>query len=143
MISSDFLRDIRESGVQQIARIVVARVAGSTPREAGASMWVTQECRDGTIGGGRLEYDAIALARERLSASSERQGWRREGQSWPLGPRLGQCCGGMVDIMFELVSFTELEGFQRMLQEADIASHRVWLAYRGVRLFGQSYWDEK
>ena len=119
MISSDFSRDIQESGAQQIARIVVARVAGSAPREAGASMWVTQDSIKGTIGGGRLEFEAIAHARALLANSRETQGWRREGKCWPLGPSLGQCCGGMVDVLFELVSAADLEAFQRVLQEAD------------------------
>lgn len=32
--------------------------------------------------------------------------------------------------------------FKAMLKDYGIANHRVWIAYRGVRLFGQSYWDD-
>ncbi len=122
MISSDLLQIIRESGAKQIARIVVARIAGSVPREAGAFMWVAQESINGTIGGGRLEYEAIAHARALLASPSQSQSWLREGKSWPLGPALGQCCGGMVDVLFELVSVADLEIFQRTINQADPSS---------------------
>ncbi len=122
MITSDLLLKIKESGVRQVARIVLARIAGSVPREAGASMWVTQESIDGTIGGGRLEYEAIAHARALMASTSEPKSWFREGKTWPLGPALGQCCGGMVDVLFELVDVADLEIFQRTISVADPSS---------------------
>ncbi|MBT8447055.1 MAG: hypothetical protein KJO38_07900, partial [Gammaproteobacteria bacterium] len=48
--------------------VSVVHTAGSTPREAGARMCVTAEAMRGTVGGGRLEFEALRLARERLAA---------------------------------------------------------------------------
>ena len=51
----------------------------------------------GSIGGGALEYKAIETARaHRLEA-----GFERQTRSYPLGPSLGQCCGGQVRLMYE------------------------------------------
>ncbi|MEN3794015.1 xanthine dehydrogenase accessory protein XdhC [Fulvimarina sp. MAC3] len=76
--------------------VTITRALGSTPREAGASMLVTGDRAEGTIGGGRLEFDAIATARKMLET-----GVVRTEQSVPLGPEIGQCCGGRVDLLFE------------------------------------------
>ncbi|MCB1806478.1 MAG: xanthine dehydrogenase accessory protein XdhC, partial [Candidatus Competibacteraceae bacterium] len=71
--------------------VTVARVRGSTPREAGTKMLVTQDTLYGTIGGGNLEFEAISIARELLTVSlpQNNPGLHR----FPLGPSLGQCCG--------------------------------------------------
>ncbi|MEW6167034.1 MAG: XdhC family protein, partial [Pseudomonadota bacterium] len=45
------------------ARVVVAVVRGSAPREAGACMLVGADALLGTIGGGRLEWQALQAAR--------------------------------------------------------------------------------
>ncbi|KQT85190.1 xanthine dehydrogenase accessory protein XdhC [Aurantimonas sp. Leaf443] len=71
--------------------VTVTQAYGSTPREAGAAMAVTAGGSAGTIGGGRLEYDAIARARAMLVS-----GDARGEMAVPLGPEIGQCCGGHV-----------------------------------------------
>ena len=71
-------------------------IVGSTPREPGARMIVTADAQHGTIGGGNLEYQASHIAREQL-LRGEADGLRR----FPLGAGLGQCCGGLVNLMFE------------------------------------------
>lgn len=76
----------------QVARVVVADVAGSTPREVGASMLVWETGQDGTIGGGTLEFEAAHAAR---STHSDRM------ETHALGPSLGQCCGGSVTVLTE------------------------------------------
>lgn len=81
-------------------RVVVAEVEGSTPREAGAAMVVLPDRTIGTIGGGELEHQAIAHARGLLDATAEP--WHRVLWSVPLGPALGQCCGGRVTLLAEL-----------------------------------------
>jgi xanthine dehydrogenase accessory factor len=53
----------------------------------------------GTIGGGQLEFEAIAHARTMLAEDGTP--WRRDLRTWPLGPSLGQCCGGVVRLLFE------------------------------------------
>jgi xanthine dehydrogenase accessory factor len=77
-------------------RIRVARTKGSVPREAGAQMLVTAGGITGTIGGGALEWQAMAEARAMLA-----EGRARMERTFPLGPALGQCCGGSVTLSFE------------------------------------------
>lgn len=84
----------------RVVRVVVAEVRGSAPREAGAAMAVWCDGSEGTIGGGALELEAIRLAR----GLSETQVLRRA-----LGPELGQCCGGAVTLVLEVVDAALLE----------------------------------
>ena len=79
----------------EFMRIEVLETFGSAPREAGASMIVSATSQTGTIGGGRLEYDAIAQARACLS-----DGIFETQQTVALGPEIGQCCGGKVILGF-------------------------------------------
>ncbi len=75
------------------ALVTLAETAGSAPREAGARMVVRPSGGFyGTIGGGELEFEALAEARAALAAG--RGAARR--RSVALGPELGQCCGGRV-----------------------------------------------
>jgi xanthine dehydrogenase accessory factor len=78
--------------------VTVASTRGSVPREPGARMVVTATGRHGTIGGGHLELQAIGIARD-LLAGGDVAALRR----FPLGASLGQCCGGLVNLMFEAV----------------------------------------
>jgi len=80
----------------RVARVVVAEVSGSAPREAGAAMLVWADGQSGTIGGGALEYEAARAARARLAAGGPAV------QRHPLGPGLGQCCGGAVTLVTEV-----------------------------------------
>ncbi|HEY0797758.1 MAG TPA: xanthine dehydrogenase accessory protein XdhC [Candidatus Baltobacteraceae bacterium] len=77
----------------------VLNVRGSTPREIGAKLLVTRDRTFGSIGGGRLEFDAVALARAVLGGQSESFVHR-----FVLGASLGQCCGGLAEVLFEPVS---------------------------------------
>lgn len=75
--------------------VTVAGTKGSSPRDAGATMFVhTDRTRD-TIGGGALEWEAIRIARDMLA-----KGTAKHRQTFPLGPDLGQCCGGTVTLDF-------------------------------------------
>ena len=87
---------------QLVCRIIVAEAKGSTPREAGADMYVTEAGICGTIGGGALEFEAMRVARQILSELADSKGgFSRQFRSFPLGPNLGQCCGGHVNLLFE------------------------------------------
>ncbi len=90
-----------------IVRAVVIRAEGSTPREAGAAMIVTPEAIEGTVGGGALELEVVTAARAMLSKGLAAPAWRRDTRDYPLGPSLGQCCGGYTKVLFEV--FTEAE----------------------------------
>jgi xanthine dehydrogenase accessory factor len=76
--------------------VSVATVRGSTPREPGTRMLVSKTECIGTIGGGNLEFKAIKIARQSLDAPNG-VGLQR----FPLGASLGQCCGGLVNLLFE------------------------------------------
>jgi xanthine dehydrogenase accessory factor len=78
------------------ARLVGA--LGSAPREAGAEMFISANDTVGTIGGGQLEYMTLARARAMLS-DNEAQGVL----DIPLGPEIGQCCGGRAKVALERV----------------------------------------
>ena len=76
-------------------RITVTRTAGSVPREPGTQMVVWADRTEGTIGGGALEWQAMAHARAMLA-----EGRAADALTLPLGPALGQCCGGSVSLEF-------------------------------------------
>jgi xanthine dehydrogenase accessory factor len=78
--------------------VSVRATQGSVPREAGTWMAVWADRVLGTIGGGHLEFDAIALARAALAGGDV-----AEEKRCALGPSLGQCCGGVVHLGFERV----------------------------------------
>ncbi len=75
--------------------IEVTATRGSAPRDAGTAMKVTSDAIAGTIGGGALEHQAIAHARQMLA-----EGRCEDTQTLPLGPGLGQCCGGAVSLRY-------------------------------------------
>lgn len=85
--------------------VTVAIVEGSGPREPGAKMLVTARGQHDTIGGGHLEMCAVELAREMLKgATSQGAAAGARLERYALGPTLGQCCGGVVHLAFEVVS---------------------------------------
>lgn len=75
--------------------VTVAATKGSVPRNTGTQMLVFEGSTDGTIGGGALEWSAIHKARDMLAGSEKTQ-----CHTIPLGPDLGQCCGGSVTLEF-------------------------------------------
>ncbi|WP_323767106.1 xanthine dehydrogenase accessory protein XdhC [Antarctobacter sp.] len=85
-----------------VVRLHLSRVRGSSPREAGAQMFVTAEALFGTIGGGQLEHRAIDAARQMLRA-----GDMARHLDLPLGPEIGQCCGGRVEVSLTRMSRTD------------------------------------
>lgn len=78
--------------------VVVAGVRGSAPREPGARMIVTAGETIGTIGGGQLEYRCTQIA---CDALRQPRGGAAFLRRFPLGADCGQCCGGVVDVLFE------------------------------------------
>lgn len=86
--------------------VQVAATEGSVPREAGAWMMVWPDTFAGSIGGGQLEFQAIAQARELLGPTPPTG--RDLVRRFPLGPSLGQCCGGVVHLRFERVGAADV-----------------------------------
>lgn len=91
--------------------VTVASAQGSVPRETGAKMLVTADAQFDTIGGGHLELRACEIARAMLK--EHRTGPTRHVQRFPLGPSLGQCCGGVVHLAFEVLAARDYDDFQR------------------------------
>ena len=96
----------------------VAATQGSVPREAGVWMAVFADLVIGTIGGGHLEYQAIAQARAGLIAfgNSGNPDASLVRARFALGPALGQCCGGVMHLDFEPVSASDAPALDRALR---------------------------
>ena len=90
----DELTDLAAAGEPAVL-VTVAGIRGSAPREIGAKMIVTATQTIGTIGGGQLEYQSTRVAVGMLNDE------RTTLRSFPLGSSMGQCCGGVVEILFE------------------------------------------
>ena len=100
----------RESAVL----VQVQSTQGSAPREAGAWMAVFAEGAPvGTVGGGHLEWDAIAIARRALAGEP-----LDVQKRFALGPSLGQCCGGVVHLGFELLQAAQAGALRARLEAA-------------------------
>lgn len=97
-------------------------VRGSSPREAGAFMLIGPEKTLGTIGGGALEYLVIGRARQVL-----RDGLPDAAMDIPLGPEIGQCCGGRVGIGLRVVDAALAEQLTARLEAAEAARPHVYL----------------
>lgn len=101
--------------------VTIASTQGSAPREAGAWMLVFADATEGTVGGGRVELQAIANARALLAGGAvpvERE--------YKLGPSLGQCCGGTMVLRLERVARADVARL-----EARLAPRRAPLALFG------------
>lgn len=97
-----WLDAINQLNAQGDAYVLVTLLGthGSTPRDAGTKMVVSANENYDTIGGGHLEYQVIATAHKMLTeqpASTISQ----HIEYYPLGPSLGQCCGGSTTVLFE------------------------------------------
>ena len=105
MFNDDWIARLNQWQQQGIpcVMITVLEHRGSTPRNSGTRMLVADHECVASIGGGHLEYQAIAIAREMLEQdpASRTEGIRVE--SFALGARLGQCCGGQATLSFEYI----------------------------------------
>ncbi|KRB26399.1 MULTISPECIES: xanthine dehydrogenase accessory protein XdhC [Mesorhizobium] len=114
------------AGQDRLALVEVAGTKGSTPREKGAFMLVSPSATSGTIGGGQLEYMAIDRARQMVASSPRRKRQGKEARievdevcatlDVPLGPEIGQCCGGRVEVLIRLID-NAIE--QRLIADAE------------------------
>lgn len=79
--------------------IEITGTQGSTPREAGTFMLASAKSIWGTIGGGQFEFIAIGNSRELLAGTGG-----TDIMDIPLGPEIGQCCGGRTQLRFRHVT---------------------------------------
>lgn len=98
-----------------VVHIQLTDVRGSSPRDAGAQMFVSPDDSHGTIGGGQLEFMAIDKARAMLRA-----GRVAEDMDVPLGPEIGQCCGGRVAVTLTQMTVADRQA-ACMAEAQDIA----------------------
>lgn len=111
----------------RVVAIRVTEAAGSTPREEGAWMLVGSSGSFGTIGGGQMEFLAIERAQRILAGAAD------EGATEiPLGPEIGQCCGGRVTLGFSLL---DGEGRRALSEDAE----RAEAAWPHVVVFGAGH----
>ncbi len=87
----------RPAACDAVILVRISRVLGSAPREVGTAMLIGEQDSEGSIGGGALEWRAMAIAREMLAS-----GEKARSVTLPLGPVLEQCCGGQVTLDFAL-----------------------------------------
>ena len=109
--------------------ITVLQAQGSVPRGAGTFMAVFADDFLGTIGGGHLEFEAIAEARRSLQSANGQLRMPAE-KRFALGPSLGQCCGGALVLKFEWVTHHDALRLQALMQNQ--AAQR----FQPVALFG-------
>ena len=102
-----------------IALVEVIEAKGSTPRGVATWMLVSPEASFGTIGGGQLEFMAIARARQMIEQKVE-----VSKLDVPLGPEIGQCCGGRVTLYLAMLD-EELRAAipERIVHEEELQPH--------------------
>lgn len=100
--------------------VSVVAHAGSVPRVESARMLVTpRRCFD-TIGGGHLEWRALATARAWLNQAETMapalQPFPRF-EKLALGPSLGQCCGGVVELRYDRLDLLSDATYTQLIQQ--------------------------
>lgn len=97
-------------------------VRGSSPREQGTFMIVGQEASFGTIGGGALEYMVIDHARRLIA-----EGCSKDAMDVPLGPEIGQCCGGRVTVALRYADAEIRQQIMARIATEDADATRVYI----------------
>lgn len=120
------LKTVEEQG--RCALVSIISTEGSAPRDAGAHMVVTPQGYHGSIGGGTLEWHAIAAAQAMLA-----KGASVKVTSHSLGPDLGQCCGGRVRLRTEVFDASKLENIRDL--EAREAQGASMISCAGIDLY--------
>jgi len=114
-----------------VVRVLITGHKGSAPRHAGTTMLVWAGDTFGTIGGGALELQAIAMARDVMAHGET------VATTIPLGPALGQCCGGSVSLVIERfdAGMIPVSGtaFARPISKLSVASLAVKRAQASLR----------
>ncbi|MEM8689976.1 MAG: xanthine dehydrogenase accessory protein XdhC [Pseudomonadota bacterium] len=112
---------------EKVAVVRIVSVEGSSPREEDTWMLVSDRATYGTIGGGQLEYMAIDEACALIA-----KGELARTLDIPLGPEIGQCCGGRVQL-----SVDRVDGAMR--EELILAEDAERKAHPTVYLFGAGH----
>jgi xanthine dehydrogenase accessory factor len=127
----DVLNGLDRQG--RVSMVTLAAIRGSSPREAGARMIVYPNATfSGTIGGGTLEWKAIAMAQAALASPNAA---KAETRGFALGPELGQCCGGNVEVVVEIIESSrraEIEALAKREEGGALTTRGRLVSDRGV-----------
>ncbi|OVZ54744.1 xanthine dehydrogenase accessory protein XdhC [Pigmentiphaga sp. NML080357] len=116
----------RAAGGRPLCLVRILDVRGSVPRGTDAALLVGEHGFAGTIGGGHLEYEAIRYARKLLRQPAEEDADApAHTRRFALGPSLGQCCGGSVELGFSLLR--DPAAALPMLAAMEPRPHQLWL----------------
>ncbi len=102
--------------------VEIEAVKGSSPREAGTFMLVSATRIWETIGGGQFEYLAIDHARAMLDGRAE-----IDVLDIPLGPEIGQCCGGRTLLRFTKVTDVVANALMTRMRKAEDQQPTVFI----------------
>lgn len=116
--------------------VTVTETRGSAPREVGASMTIRADAQCGTIGGGALEWHATKTAREMLVT-----GRTNQQETLPLGPNLGQCCGGSVTLDYSTETNVTKKGYPLWIWGAGHVGRAVVTATAPLPAFAITWAD--
>lgn len=111
---------------ERVALVQIKSARGSTPRETGAEMFVTPDRMIGTIGGGQLEALAVDAARSLLSAGHDTQ-----NLDIPLGPEIGQCCGGHVSLSISRMAAANRQAVVAEARQREASRRAVYVLGAG------------
>lgn len=121
----NFLQDSLEGFLAREHRVVIVEVTatrGSAPRDEGTFMLVAPTEIHGTIGGGQLEHVAIENARKLLADAGG-----EASLDIPLGPDIGQCCGGRVELAFTVADEEARKALDERLAQEERQKPQVWV----------------
>ncbi len=107
--------------------IMVTADKGSTPRDTGTWMLVSDDRQSGTLGGGELERLAEEAARAMLAGHGT---WQRSSLHCALGPDLRQCCGGHVTLMLEPLDMSATDWLAQAAESARVADNQYSVLFQ-------------
>lgn len=107
-----------------VVLLTVVETKGSVPRDAGTRMLVAAGESFGTIGGGHLEFQCMTLARQRLDGQGD---WQQVTERFPLGAKLGQCCGGLAVVSLQYIERPDAAVLAELSKEASSAGFHLML----------------
>jgi len=107
--------------------VMVTANKGSTPRDSGTWMLVSDDGQSGTLGGGELERLAEEAARAMLAGQGN---WQRCSLHCALGPDLRQCCGGHVTLMLEPLDLSATDWLSQAAESLRIADNQYSVLFQ-------------
>lgn len=129
----------------RVVMVTVAQTKGSTPREMGARFFVMPLITVDTIGGGNLEYKATQIARKVLTNTDKQKTMLKH---FSLSAGLGMCCGGVVELLFELMDQGDYPWLEQWIncyenQSKDILITQINNKNSSKRIYGEQEFLQK